>query len=106
LTDLFFGEIEYRVAAGALVACVDQRIEREGVIFGGGDLFFDEGAEDAELMGREMHGYKGATGRQGAGCRDDNERKLCRLTSCCFSMKIRCGKCCRMTTWFLLSGRR
>jgi hypothetical protein len=57
LTDLFFGEIEYGVAAGALVARVDQRVEREGVIFGRGDLFFDEGAQDAELMGREVHGY-------------------------------------------------
>ena len=67
MTDLFFGEIEDGIAAGALVACVDESVEGEGVIFGCGDLFFDEGAEDAELMGREMHGYKGATGRQGTG---------------------------------------
>ena len=51
LADLFFGEIEDRVAAGALVARVDQRVEREGIVFGRGDLFFDEGAEDAELDG-------------------------------------------------------
>jgi len=67
LTDRFFGEIEYGVSAGSLVAGVDQGVEREGVIFGRSDLFFDEGAEDAELMGREMHRYKGATGRQGTG---------------------------------------
>jgi len=61
LADLVFGEIEDRVAAGALVACVDERVEGERVVFGRGDLFFDEGAEDAELNGVEMHDYKGAT---------------------------------------------
>ena len=67
LPDLLFGEIEDRVAAGALVACVDQGIQRERVIFGRGDLFFNQGAKDAELDRVEMHVYKGATGEE-----DDN----------------------------------
>jgi hypothetical protein len=58
LANLFFGEIEYRVAAGALVARIDEGVEGERVVFGCGDLFFDEGAEDAELDGVKMHGYK------------------------------------------------
>jgi len=65
LANLFFGEIEDGVAAGALVACVDQGVERERVVLGRGDLFFDEGAEDAELDGIEMHIYKGAIRGQG-----------------------------------------
>jgi hypothetical protein len=65
LTDLLFGEIEDGVAAGALVARVDQGVEREWVVFGRGDLFFDEGAEDAELDGIEVHIYKGAIRWQG-----------------------------------------
>jgi hypothetical protein len=62
LADLVFGEIEHRVAAGTLVARIQQRVEREGIVLGGGDLLFDKGAQDAELVGGELHGYKGATG--------------------------------------------
>ena len=80
LAYLVFGEIEDGVAAGALVAGVDECVEREGIVFGRGDLFFDEGAENAELDGVEMHSYKGAT----AMWRDDNEGYLCQLTSCYF----------------------
>jgi hypothetical protein len=58
LTNLFFREIEDRVAAGALVAGVKQGVEGEGVVLWRGDLFLDERAEDAELMGREMHGLR------------------------------------------------
>ncbi len=61
LADVFFGEVEDRVAAGALVAGVDEGVEGERVVLRGGDLFLDEGAEDAELVGRELHRYKGAT---------------------------------------------
>ena len=57
LADVFFGELEDGVAAGALVAGVDESVEREGIVLGGGDLFFDEGAEDAELDGVELHVY-------------------------------------------------
>jgi hypothetical protein len=62
LADLVFIEIEHRIAAGALVARIQQRVEREGIVLGSGDLFFDEGAYDSELVGGELHGYKGATG--------------------------------------------
>jgi hypothetical protein len=58
LADFFFCEIEDRVAAGALVAGVKQGVEGERVVFWRGDLFLDERAEDAELMGREMHGLR------------------------------------------------
>jgi hypothetical protein len=57
LANLFFGEIEDRVAAGALVARVKQGIKGEGVVLWRGDLFFDERAEDAELGGIKLHGY-------------------------------------------------
>ena len=57
LANVFFGELENGIAAGALVAGVDESVEREGIVLGGGDLFFDEGAEDAELDGVELHVY-------------------------------------------------
>jgi hypothetical protein len=57
LADLFFGEIKDRVATGSLIARVKQSVEREGIVLWRGDLFLDEGAENAELMGREMHIY-------------------------------------------------
>ena len=64
LTDLVLGEVEHGVAAGALVARVYQSVQREGIVLGCGDLFFDEGAEDTELDGVERHIYKGATKRR------------------------------------------
>jgi len=71
LADLFFGEIEDRIAAGALVACVKQGVEGEGVVLWRGDLFLDERAEDPELGGIKVHRYKVATG-EGAVGRADN----------------------------------
>ena len=61
LAHLVFGEIKDRIAARALIGGVDESVERERVVFGCGDLFFDEGTENAELNGIEMHKYKGAT---------------------------------------------
>ena len=58
LADLVFGEFEHRVAAGALVAGVDECVQRERVVLRGGDLFFDERAEDADLDGVELHIYR------------------------------------------------
>jgi hypothetical protein len=55
LSNLFFCQIENWVSTRALVTGVDQRIERQGIIFGRGDLFFDQRAEDAELDGIKMH---------------------------------------------------
>jgi hypothetical protein len=72
LPNLLFGQVEHGVAAGALVACVDQGVERERIIFRRGDLFFDEGTEDAELNGIKVHIYKGATAAGLAGT-EDNE---------------------------------
>jgi hypothetical protein len=72
LADLFFGEIEHGIAAGALVARVKQGVEGEGRVLWRGDLFLDERAEDAELGGIKVHGYKVATG-EGAAGRADNE---------------------------------
>ena len=71
LANLFFGEIEDGVPAGALVACVEQSVEGEGVVLWRGDLFFDKRPQNSELMGREMHGYKGATW-EGTDDRADN----------------------------------
>ena len=58
LADGLFVEVEDGVAAGALVAGVEKRVEGERIVLGRGDLFFDEGAEDAELNLVEMHIYK------------------------------------------------
>jgi hypothetical protein len=72
LANLFLGEIEDRVAAGALVARVHQGVEREWVVFCCRDLFFNERAEDTELDGVEVHVYKGAIAEGSVGT-DDNE---------------------------------
>ena len=58
LANFFFGEIEYRIAAGALIARVDQSVKRERIVFRRGDLFFDEGAENAELDRVQVHIYR------------------------------------------------
>jgi hypothetical protein len=72
LANFLFRQIEYGIAAGALVARVDQGVEGEGIIFGRGDLFFDEGTENAELDRVEAHIYKGAIAAGSAGT-EDNE---------------------------------
>jgi hypothetical protein len=64
LTDLLFRKVENGIAAGALIAGVHQGVERERIVFRRRNLFFDEGAEDAELVSRELHDYKGATGER------------------------------------------
>jgi hypothetical protein len=64
LTDLLFGKVENRITAGALIARVDQGVKGERVVLRRRNLFFDEGAEDTELMSRELHDYKGATGER------------------------------------------
>jgi hypothetical protein len=47
-----------RFAVGFLVASVEEGIERERVVFGSGDFFFDQGAEEAGFDGSEdeVHG--------------------------------------------------
>src|SRR5208282_3961299 len=46
-----------RVAIIFLVAGVDQCVEREGVVIGRGDVFFDKGAEDSGFDGGEDHSF-------------------------------------------------
>jgi hypothetical protein len=70
LADVFFLEVEHGVAAGALVRGVDQGVEGERVVLGGGDFLFDKGAENAELDSVKMHVYKGAIA-QGSGGTDE-----------------------------------
>ena len=55
LADLLLVEVKDGVAAGVLVARVDERVQRERIVLGRGDLFFDESAEDAELDLVEVH---------------------------------------------------
>ena len=56
--DGVFIEFHDRIAIGFLIGSVQQRVQGEGVVFGGGDLLFHEGAKDAGF-GRgqkEVHG--------------------------------------------------
>ena len=50
-----FVERHHRVAIVFLVAGVDQGVERERVVVGRGDVFFDQGAEDAGFDFGEDH---------------------------------------------------
>lgn len=58
LANLFLGEIEDGVAAGALIAGVDQGVERERIVLRRGDLFLDKRAQNAKLDGMKLHRYK------------------------------------------------
>jgi ornithine cyclodeaminase/alanine dehydrogenase-like protein (mu-crystallin family) len=58
LANLLLGKIEDGIATGALVARVDQGVEREWIVLRRGYLFFDEGAEDTELVSRELHDFR------------------------------------------------
>jgi hypothetical protein len=62
--DVGLGEVEDGVAAGALVAGVEQGVEREGVLIRSGDLLLNEGSEDAEL-GDVKRYAKGKAGVRG-----------------------------------------
>jgi hypothetical protein len=53
LLDYFFGVVDDGVAVGFLVAGVDQGVDGERVVFGGGDFFFEERSEDADFGGVE-----------------------------------------------------
>lgn len=61
LADVFFRELKDGIPGRFLVAGRLERVQRERIVLGGGDLFFDESAEYTKLGGREVHGYKGAT---------------------------------------------
>ena len=68
LADLALVKVDHGVAAGALIGGVDEGVEREGEELGGGDLFFDEAAENTQLIRVEgsskwVGGYGGHSGR-------------------------------------------
>ena len=52
----FFVKGHHRVAIVFLIAGVDQGVERERIVVGRGDIFFDQGAEDASFDFGEIHG--------------------------------------------------
>ena len=52
-----FVERHHRVAIVFLIAGVDQRVERERVVVGRGDVFFDQGAEYASFDFGEEHAW-------------------------------------------------
>ncbi len=60
LADGGFVEIHDRIAIRSLVAGVDESIEREWVVSGSGDLFFDEGAQHPafDFVQEDVHGEK------------------------------------------------
>src|SRR6185437_14042853 len=49
LTDGDLVQLHDGVTAGFLIAGVDERVERQRVVLGGGDFLFDEGSEDPRL---------------------------------------------------------
>ena len=53
-----FVEVHDRIAVGFLIGGVQDGIQRERIVLGGGDLFFDERAENAKLNLVELHVYK------------------------------------------------
>ena len=57
LLDHFFAVVDDGVAVGFLVAGVDQGVDGERVVFGGGDFFFEERSEDADFGGVEGFGH-------------------------------------------------
>jgi hypothetical protein len=71
LANLFLGQIEHRVATGALVARIKQSVQGERIVLRRSDLFFDERAQNPELMGRKMHRYKVATDEGPVGVADN-----------------------------------
>jgi len=60
LADGGFVEIHDRIAIRFLVASVEEGVQGEWVIFGSGDFFFDEGAEDAgfDFVEENVHGVE------------------------------------------------
>ncbi len=60
LTSGGFFEIHDRIAIRFLVAGIDEGVERERIVFGSGDLFFDEGAQDAafDFVQKDVHGVE------------------------------------------------
>ncbi len=123
--NFFFVEIHDGLAVRALVAGVDQGIEREGVVVGGGGFFFEEGAKDAGIRGGEkddvIDSHASSTMRQwGAGVNGGGDtvmrkdgrpkgegwRGLGRLRGCCRLLWGRegTGSRGRRSSWARCSG--
>jgi len=60
LADGSFVEVHDRIAIRFLVAGVDEGVERERIVFGSSDFFFDEGAQDAafDFVQEDAHGVE------------------------------------------------
>lgn len=50
-------EFHHRVTIGFLVRSVEQRVQRKRIVFGRGDLFFDERTKNTGFNGRERVGH-------------------------------------------------
>ncbi len=62
LAHIIFIEIHHRLAVRALIARVDQRVQRERVVVRRGYFFFDKCAQDAGFGGGERIGSAGGMG--------------------------------------------
>jgi len=60
LADGGFVEIHDGIAIRFLVAGIDEGVQGERVVFGSGDFFFDEGAQDAafDFVQDDVHGVE------------------------------------------------
>jgi hypothetical protein len=65
-------ELHEGVSIVLLIAGVDQGIEREGIVLGGGGFLFDEGAQHPGFYGSEQNGHGGSIVAMGR--RADDER--------------------------------
>ncbi len=60
LADGGFVEIHDRIAVRFLVASVDEGVQGKWIVFGSGDFFFDEGAQDPafDFVQKDVHGVE------------------------------------------------
>ncbi len=60
LADGGFIEVHDGIAVRFLIAGVDERVQGERIVFGSGDLFFDEGTQDPafDFVQKNVHGLK------------------------------------------------
>ena len=60
LADGGFIEVHNGIAVRFLVAGVDERVQGERIVFGSGDLFFDERTQDPafDFVQKNVHGLK------------------------------------------------
>jgi len=60
LADGGFVEIHHGIAVRFLIAGVDESVQRKRIVLGSGDLFLDEGAQDAafDFVQEDVHGLR------------------------------------------------